>query len=314
MSETDTAAGAARRRIVIAGAGGGVGASVAFNLLLGPLECDLILLDARPNMLRSHLWDLEQVVEQGATGSVREGSLQDIASADVLVVTAAAPLTVNQSRMVYLNDNAAILAPLLEALPAGWTGTVIVVTNPVDPLCTWAARRTGLPRERLLGYTLNDSLRLRTGVGQALGVGPGQVEAWTIGEHGDLAVPLLDRLRVDGRPVQLTEAQRDQVLEFTGGWYVRHVALDSGRSSTWTSGLGVSRMVAACLDPAGEALWPASVLLTGEYGIDGVSLSVPVVLGAGGARHVAEWELAAEQDRGLRDAERFVREAADGLP
>lgn len=300
-------------RIVIAGAGGGVGASVVFNLLLAPLDCEVVLLDARPNMLRSHLWDLEQVLEQGATGSVREGRLQDIASADVLVVTAAAPLTVNQSRMVYLRDNAGILAPLLDALPAGWRGTLIVVTNPVDPLCTWAGRRTGLPRERLLGYTLNDSLRLRTGVGQALGVAPGRVEAWTIGEHGDLAVPLLDRLRVDGRPVELTEAQRDRVLEFIRSWYVRHVALDSGRSSTWTSGLGVARMVRACLDGDGEELWPASVLLTGEYGLDGVSLSVPVVLGGGGARQVVEWELTTEQREGLEAGARVVRDAAASL-
>ena len=123
-----------------------------------------------------------------------------------MVVTAAAPLTVNTSRMVYLRDNAAILAPLLDALPAGWPGTLILVTNPVDPLCTWAQRRTGLERTRLLGYTLNDSLRLRTGIGRALGVAPGRVEAWTVGEHGDLAVPLWDRVTVNGERVALDDS------------------------------------------------------------------------------------------------------------
>jgi len=268
-------------RIVIAGAGGGVGASVAFNLLLGPLDCEVVMADSRASMLRSHLWDLEQVLEQGATGTLRQGEDGDIADADVLVVTAAAPLTVNTSRMVYLEANAAILAPLLDQLPTGWGGTVIVVTNPVDPLCTWAARRTGLDRTRLLGYTLNDSLRLRTGIGRVLGVSPGRVDAWAIGEHGDLSVPLWDRVSVDGRPVVLDAAARSAVREFVNGWYVRHVALDSGRSSTWTSGLGVSRMVRACVDPSGDELWPASVMLEGEYGVDGVSLSVPVTLGGG---------------------------------
>jgi len=300
-------------RVVISGAGGGVGASVAFNLLLSDLDCDVVALDARVNMLRSHLWDLEQVLEQGATGTLREGEDGDIADADVLVVTAAAPLTVNTSRMVYLEANAAILAPLLDQLPTGWGGTVIVVTNPVDPLCTWAARRTGLDRNRLLGYTLNDSLRLRTGIGTALGVTPGRVSAWAIGEHGDQAVPLWDRVAVDGAAVALDDAQRSAVREFVEGWYVRHVALDSGRSSTWTSGLGVSRMVRACVDRTGDELWPASIMLAGEYGLDGVSLSVPVTLGGGGVRGIVEWELSEAERDGLEAGARFVRDAAAGL-
>jgi malate/lactate dehydrogenase len=300
-------------RVVIAGAGGGVGASVAFNLLLSPLECEVVMVDARQNMVRSHLWDLEQVLEQVPAGSVRAGDEADIAGADVLVIAAAAPLTVNSSRMVYLRDNAAILAPLLDALGDDWPGTVILVTNPVDPLGTWAQRRTGLERTRLLGYTLNDSLRLRTGIGRALGVTPGRVEAWMVGEHGDLAVPLWDRVALDGAPVRLDDDQRAAVMEFVRGWYVRHVALDSGRSSTWTSGVGIARMVRACVDPGGSELWPASVMLHGEYGLDAVSLSVPVRLGGGGARAIEEWELSRMERDQLGVAARFVREAADGL-
>jgi malate/lactate dehydrogenase len=303
-------------RVVIAGAGGGVGASLVFNLLLGPLDCEVVMLDERRNMVHSHLWDLEQVLEQvppTPIGSVRSGSVDDIAGADVLVITAAAPLTVNTSRMVYLRDNAAILAPLLDGLPPGWPGTVILVTNPVDPLGTWAQRRTGLERPRLLGYTLNDSLRLRTGIGRVLGVAPGRVQAWMVGEHGDLAVPLWDRVTLDGAALALDDAQRAEVMAFVSGWYVRHVALNSGRSSTWTSGLGIARMVRACLDPEGDELWPASIMLRGEYGLDGVSLSVPVRLGGGGARAIEEWELGAGEVTALHAGARFVREAANGL-
>jgi malate dehydrogenase len=302
-------------RVVIAGAGGGVGASVAFNLLRSRLDCEVVLLDRRREMLLSHLWDLEQVLEQGVTGRVRSGGPEDVFEADALVVTAAAPLTVNESRMVYLEANAEILAPLLDLLPRSWPGVLIVVTNPVDPLCTWAQRRTGLDRRRLLGYTLNDSLRLRTGVSRALEIAPGRVLAWTLGEHGERAVALLDRIDVDGHRVALTDSQRSMVEEFVGSWYLRHVALDSGRSSTWTSGLGVARMVAACAGAGGGdgELWPASVMLEGEYGIGGVSLSVPVSLAVGGVARIHEWELSDSQlDRLLTGAE-FVRAAADGL-
>jgi malate/lactate dehydrogenase len=296
---------------VIAGAGGGVGASVAFNLLVGPLDCEVVMADIRPSMLRSHLWDLQQVLEQDTTGTVREGTLSEVASADVVVMTASAPLTVNPSRMVYLADNARILSPLLEALPAAWPGVLIVVTNPVDPLCTWTQHRIGLARERVLGYTLNDSLRLRTGIGKRLRVSPGRVEAWTLGEHGDAAVPLLSRVRVDGIPKRLDAREAADVLQWCRDWYIRHVALNSGRSSTWASGLGIARMVAAVA--GGGELWTASVMLEGEYGIDGVSLGVPVRLGAGGVQEIVEWPLSADEHDGLHAAARIVADAAGTL-
>jgi malate dehydrogenase len=299
--------------VVIAGGGGGVGASVAFNLLLGPGEYDVVLLDRRPEMVTSHAMDLEQVLEQGATGSIREGDARDLPDADIVVVAASAPLTVNESRMVYLDANARILAGVADRLPSGWDGVLLVVTNPVDPLCTWIQQRTGIDRRCVVGYTLNDSLRLRTGIGRALGLDPGRVQAWMIGEHGSLGVPLFDRVTVDGTPVRLSDDQFAQVHDFIGNWYVRHVALDSGRSSTWTSGLGVARMVSAIANGAPDRVWPASVMLAGEYGIDGVSVSVPVSFRPGAVDQILDWELTAEQRQALDEAADFVREAAEGL-
>jgi malate/lactate dehydrogenase len=294
---------------VIVGAGGGVGASVAFNLLIGGGEFDVVMTDRRAEMALSHVLDLEQVLEQGARGTVREGGDDDIPRADILVVTASLPLTVNDSRMVYLEGNARIVTSVVDLLPEDWPGVLLLVTNPVDPLCTLVQRRTGLDRRRVLGYTINDSLRLRTGIGRALGVAPGRVTAWSIGEHGPLTVPLWDRLQLDGAAITLERAQREQVEDFVGNWYVRHVALDSGRSSTWTSGLGVARMVSAMAhgDPRP---WTASLVLDGEYGISGVSLSVPVSLGPDGVAEIHEWELSAAQSERLRRAADYVRDAA----
>jgi malate/lactate dehydrogenase len=294
---------------VIVGAGGGVGASLAFNLLIGGGDFDVVMTDRRPEMALSHVLDLEQVLEQGASGTVREGSDDDIPQADILVVTASLPLTVNDSRMVYLDGNARIVTSVLDLLPEDWPGVLLLVTNPVDPLCTLVHRRTGIDRHRVLGYTVNDSLRLRTGIGRVLGVAPGRITAWSIGEHGPLAVHLWDRVQLDGDAVTLDSDQRKQVEDFVANWYVRHVALDSGRSSTWTSGLGLARMVSAIA--YGQAgTWLASVVLEGEYGITGVSLSVPVSLGPGGVAEIHEWELSPEQAAGLRKAADYVRDAA----
>jgi malate/lactate dehydrogenase len=298
-------------RVAIVGAGGGVGASVAFNLLLRPEPYEVTMVDGRSGMAVSHEMDLQQVIAAGASGAVSIVSLEDVAAADVVVVSAATPLTVNRSRLVYLHDNAAILGSVVEALGPGWPGVLIVVTNPVDSLCTWLHRRYALDRRRLVGYTANDSLRLRTAVGEELGVDPARVDAWVLGEHGDACVPLLGRIAVDGRPAALDPAQKRAAEAFVRGWYVRHVALDSKRSSTWATGHGVARMVAAL--GGGDELWPASVVLEGEYGIDGTAVTVPVALGARGVERVEEWPLSADERAALGRAAAAVAAAADEI-
>ena len=299
-------------RIAIVGGGGGVGASLAFNLLTAAAPYDVALVDGRSGLARSHEMDLQQVVAQGATGSVEIVELAAIADADVAVISAAVPLTLNTSRMVYLRDNAAVVGEVVAALPDGWSGVIVMVTNPVDPLCAWLQCRHGLDRRRLIGYTANDSLRLRTSIGDQLGVRSSAVDAWVLGEHGDRFVPLLDRVRVGGAPVALDEAQQDAAVRFVRHWYERHVALDSGRSSTWTTGRGLARLVAALTRDDGE-LWPASVVLEGEYGVSGAALTVPVTLARGGVRELHEWELTEEQRAAMGAAGEAVRAAASSL-
>jgi malate dehydrogenase len=114
-----------------------------------------------------------------------------------------------------------------------------------------------------------------------------------LGEHGDRAVPIFSRVRVGGEPVSLDVDVRCAATDFVHGWYRRHVALDSGRSSTWTSGAGVASMVAAIVAGSPDP-WVASVLLDGEYALSG-ALGVPVLLGPRGVTRVLEWELAADE-------------------
>ena len=298
-------------KVTIVGGAGGVGASTAFNLMLMRGGHEIVLVDARPEMITSHVMDLEQTLELSPGCAVRGGDESDVRDAGVVVLLSATPLTVGTSRLEYLTKNALIADELADLLESGWAGVVVVVTNPVDPLVTRLQRRTGLDRRRILGYTLNDSLRLRTGLAKALGVPAGSVEAWVIGEHGDLSVPLFDRVDVDGEHVRPTVEQAASAEEYLRTWYVRHVALDSGRSSTWTSGLGVARMVAA-LDGDGE-LWPASVVLDGEYGIEGVAVTVPVAIGRGGAEQIHEWELGPDDLDALRASAELVRAAAESI-
>lgn len=286
-----------------------MGSSVAFNLLQRRVATEVVLIDRRANMVASHVLDLEQTLVLGAGGAVRAGTPAELADLDVVVVCASAPQRMNTSRMVFLAENAAVVGGVLEHLPPDWPGIVFMVTNPVDPLVTLAVQRHGLDRRRVLGYTLNDSLRLRTGIARELGVDPASVEAWVLGEHGDATVPLLHRVRIDGRPVRLDPQVARAAVEFQRNWYREHVALDSGRSSTWTSGIGIARMIEAIAqdDPAP---WPVSMVLDGEYGLAGAAVSVPVQLGPAGAETVLEWPLSELESAGLAAAHDLVADAA----
>jgi malate/lactate dehydrogenase len=293
--------------VAITGGAGGVGSSLAFNLLLQPEPYDVVVIDRRREKVLSHVMDLEQVVALAGGGSVRAGGLEALEDADVVVVCASTALTANTSRTVYLEDNARLVLGMTQLLgPA----VLIVVTNPVDALCTLLVQRHGLDRRRVLGYTLNDTLRLRTAVAGFRGVASADVEAYVLGEHGDGSVPVFSRVTIQGEPVMLDPGERSAAADFVRTWYRRHVALDSRRSSTWTSGAGVARMVAGLR--AGADPWPASVVLAGEYGIDGAAVTVPVALGPGGAERIHEWELAPDELAGLRAAADAVRAAARG--
>jgi malate dehydrogenase len=300
-------AAAARRppRIVLLGGAGGVGSSLAFNLLTGDQDYEVVLVDTRPEMVTSHVMDLENAVALGGARSlVRAGGAEDLTDADVVVFCAAVPFRLNTSRSVYLAENVGIVERELRALSAtGFGGVLLLLTNPVDVLMTCAYRWGLLPRKRMVGYTLNDSLRLRTAIAAALGgsTHPRDVDAVVLGEHGAGQVPVFSRVKAHGEALRLSEDQREAARTYLDTWYQRHVALDSGRTSTWASGVGAAELVDAICTDSDQVL-PASVALEGEYGVHGVCLGVPTLLGRRGLRRVEQWSLADDELGALRQA------------
>ena len=259
-------------RVAIAGGAGGVGSALAYTLVTRPEPFEVVLVDHKPNRVQSHAMDLELLLE-GRCGSITAGSCPDVTDCEVLVICASASAT-------RAADNAPIIDEISGRLH-GWDGAVIMVTNPVDALTARLARTLG-DRRRVLGYDLNDTLRLRAAL-------PGAEDVWVLGEHGDGAVPIFSRVRP---PVD--DGRRAEARAFVRDWYRRHVALDAGRSSTWTSAAGIARMLAAMARDDGEQ-WVASVLLDGEYGLHDVATGVPVTLGPRGLVAVQEWELAPDE-------------------
>src|SRR5262249_11318982 len=173
-----------------------------------------------------------------------------------------------------------------------------------------AARRLG-PSTQVIGFSINDTLRLRCGIGRALGCPAADVEAWSAGEHGPHAVPLFSLVRVNGAPVRLTASQRAAARRYAAGWYDRWQRLGTGRTSVWTSGHGLSGLITALRDGSGEQT-VACVPAQGEYGIVGVALGMPVRLWRG-RTEILSWDLADAELRGLRSAASVVRRSVQAL-
>ncbi|HEV3002250.1 MAG TPA: hypothetical protein VGW75_16020, partial [Solirubrobacteraceae bacterium] len=287
-------------RLAIVGAAGGVGSATAFAAILAGTVDELVLLDEREGPLQAQQLDLEQLRGTVRPVSVATGDWSAAAAADVAVISASAPHRDGLARLDYLRANAEIAADVARRLEAAGTlpRTIAVATNPVDHVCTLLHRRLGLPRERLLGFSANDSARLAFAVAEAIGVEPSRVTAWSLGEHGELAVPLLGRVQLDGEPLELAPEVREAAIAYTRGWYARWQACSPGRTSTWMTGQGLAALVER-LGGGGADAYPASVVLDGEYGVRGVSLTVPVRL-EGGAARVLEWPLTPAEADGLR--------------
>jgi len=139
------------------------------------------------------------------------------------------------------------------------------------------------------------------------------VRCTVVGEHGPGQVLVWESVTVDGITCDLDVEQRTIVRDYVDNWYVRHVALDSGRTSTWSSGLGGALMIEA-ITLGGDSAFPVSVVLEGEYGVASVSSSTPVLLGPAGIREIIEIPLSPSDTETFRETARHIEALAALLP
>ncbi len=313
-----TAAKEARRLLKLALIGaGGVGGAVAHLAANADLAEEIALIDIAPGLAAATALDLNHasgITRSGvkATGST---SLSDVAGADVVVVTAGRPRTPGMSRADLIEVNRRVVHAAAEAIRSqAPDAIVIVVTNPLDEMTVEMLRATGFPRERVLGMagTL-DSSRFRHALANAAGVAAADVEAITLGSHGDEMAPITSLARIKGRaleafltPEAIADCARDAV---TGGGQV--VALKKTGSATLAPAHACVELIDH-IRGARTGPVPVSVMLEGEYGVEGVVLGVPAHLGAGGLVEVAELDLSPDELTALRAAAAAIRARREG--
>src|SRR5947208_16331915 len=303
-------------KVSIIGGGGLVGSMTAFALQCGGVVSSICLIDANKDMAQGQALDLLHGASLAADQRITAGDMAEVASSQIVVVTAGLRRKPDESRLDLINRNVDLFLGLLDQMiKAGLRekSYLVVVSNPVDVLTYLAVQRSGLPWQRVIGLgTQLDTARFRGYLARRLQVPATQVNAVILGEHGDSMVPVWSSATVAGLPLEqwpgFSPAVQREVFEETKTAGAQLIKLKGG--SGFAVGLSIREVVEALLLDSRKVL-PVSTLQQGLYGIRDVCLSVPTVVGCGGARQQIELTLTPKERLGLQQSARVLRDIID---
>jgi malate dehydrogenase len=249
-------------------------------------------------------------IEGFETRIVGTNGYDETAGSDVCVITAGLPRKPGMSRMDLLEVNAKIVGEVTKKLVAGSPDAVIiVVSNPLDEMTALCAKVARLPKARVIGQAgMLDTARFKHFVAERFGTSPSQVEAVTLGSHGDTMVPVPSLVKVGGRPLRdlLDDGAIEELVQRTRDGGAEIVAYLKTGSAYYAPSSAAEAMVEALVRDSDEVM-PVCAWVEGEYGVNDVYLGVPARIGKGGVKEIVELPLADDELAALRAAAEAVR-------
>jgi len=305
-----------RKKIALIGGGqiGGVLAEQAAYRDLG----DVVIFDVVEDMPAGKALDLAEGAPLVHADAKISGtnSYEGIAGADVVIITAGLARKPGMSRDDLLNTNLKIMKSVAEGVRDNAPDAfVIVISNPLDAMVYTFKEVSGFPKERVIGMAgVLDSARFRAFVAWELDVSVSDVTALVLGGHGDTMVPLTRYCTVAGIPIsQLIPQDRiDAIVERTKGAGGEVVALLKTGSAFVSPALSALEMAEAILKDKNRVL-ACACLLEGEYGVDGLYVGVPCVIGGNGLERVIEVELNEDERKQFDASVEHVRSLVDQI-
>jgi len=300
-----------RNKVTVVGAGN-VGATCA-QRIADRGYADVVLVDIIEGLPQGKALDMLESGPVMASDSRVTGTngYEETANSDIAVITSGIPRKPGMSRDDLLLTNMEIVKGVTESVVKHSPNCIIIlVTNPLDAMCQLALHASKFPKNRVMGMSgILDTTRFRTFLSMELDVSVEDVFACVLGGHGDSMVPIPRLSTVGGVPItEILPAEAvDRIVERTvkGGGEI--VSLLKTGSAYYAPGTAAAQMVDAIILDRKRVL-PCAAYLEGEYGIDGVYLSVPVKLGASGIEQVIEIKLTPEENAALKKSAEAVKE------
>jgi len=305
----------ARKKIALIGAGN-IGGELA-NLVLSKQLGDVVLFDipAKEGMAKGKALDLMQNnAVHGLDGkAIGTSNWEDVAGADVIIVTAGVPRKPGQSRDDLVGINVPIIRNVADnAKKYCPNAFAIIISNPLDAMVYEFYRRTGFPKAKVAGMAgVLDSARFQCFLCEATGVSVKDIRTMVLGGHGDDMVPVTSMCTANGVPVtQLVEKDKlDAIVARVrngGGEIVKLM----GTSAFYAPASSAIAMASAYLNDE-KRLMTAAAYLDGEYGCKDMFMGVPVVLGGNGVEKIIELPLSAEEAAMLETSKKSVLSVVD---
>ncbi len=307
-------------RVVIIGAGM-VGSTFAYSLMMNGIASEIIMLDVNEARLRGEIMDLNHGISFVKPVLVRAGTYEDCVDADIIVITAGANQKPGEIRLDLLARNTAIFKSILDQINAvGTEALLLVASNPVDIMTYVTYKLSGFPSQRVIGSgTVLDSARFRYLISNHCKVDPSNVHGYIIGEHGDTEVPVWSLANIAGlRFADYCPVCGDNCGEFPKEQIYQEVKnaayqIIQGKGATYYAiGLALVQIVESILRDERSVL-TVSTLLTGEYGISDLYLSLPCIVGRGGIIKQIRLELTPEELAGLKHSADTLHGFMEGL-
>jgi L-lactate dehydrogenase len=310
-----------QRKVVVVGAGA-VGATYCYALAQSGLADEIVLTDRNEDLMKGQVLDLVHGQTFFPTVAIRSGTSDDYKDAQLVVITAGAAQKPGETRLELIKKNAAITGTIAEEIAgSGCEGIMLVVSNPVDVLTYVALKRSGWPKERVIGSgTVLDSSRFRHLLSKHCNVDVHNVHAYILGEHGDSEFAAWSMTNIAGIGI-------DEFCSVCGGcagWktqksmieeQVRNSAyhiINYKGSTQFAVGLALVRITGAILRSQNTIL-SVSTLVDSHFGINDICLSVPCIVSDRGVTRIIESPLSTEELELMAKSAQILRKAVDSI-
>jgi L-lactate dehydrogenase len=295
-----------------------VGASYAYRLLASGVASEMVLVDANRERAEGEVMDLNHAVPFDKPCQIKVGSYEEIAGSALVVISAGAAQRPGETRLDLVSRNTAIFKTIIPRIAQAAPQAILVIaTNPVDIMTQAAIAYSGFRPTQVIGSgTVLDTARFRYLLGQYYQVDPRSVHAFIIGEHGDSEVPVFSTASIAG--ISLSEICRqqgqayrqpdmDDLFEQVRG--AAYEIIKRKGATYYAIASGLHRITEAVLrDQA--TVFSVSNALTGQYGLNGVCLSLPMVVNRQGISKILTLPLNQTEQAGFERSAGILKELA----
>ncbi|MEM1989622.1 MAG: malate dehydrogenase [Candidatus Bathyarchaeia archaeon] len=292
---------------------GNLGSCIAYEIANRGLANELVLIDVLRNLAEGNAADIGQAIAFRNNTRVYAGDYGDAEGSQIIIVAAGKPRTPEmKTRLELLGVNQRIISDVAKGIrELSGEPIIITLTNPVDIMNYLMWKYSGFPRERVIGSAgMLDSARLRYVLSRIYDVPILDVDAYVIGEHGERQVPVFSRVRIRGRKMEFTDAEKSRIAE-----ELRQSALaviSKKGATVYAPANNTVNMIEAILKDKRE-IYICSAILSGEYGLTELSIGVPVILGRRGVEAIIEWDLSEDERRIFYSGAESIKSTIEGI-